>query len=153
MFSKFSPETENCCFASTQAWRQVDCLWWGDPGWTAGASQSLSITQLDRGVTTTTWASHKVAASFRHPPALSWGPPWTADGSLLPYGLHGLQGDLTMGCRGICSGTWSSSSSFLCIDLGVCRGVSDTPSLLWLQLCRIFPPFLTVLSQSLYHRC
>jgi len=40
------------------------------------------------------WAPHGVAASFRHPPALVWGPPWDAGGYLLHHGLlHGLQRD------------------------------------------------------------
>lgn len=54
------------------------------------------------------WASNGVTASFRHPPAFAWGPPWAAGGSLLHcgpprasgaqlshHGLHpGLQGNL-----------------------------------------------------------
>ena len=69
------------------------------------------------------------AASFRtFLPALVWGPPWAAGGSLLHYGppwaagsslsqhgLHkGLQGNL-------CFGTWSTSSPSFFTDLGVCR--------------------------------
>jgi len=32
------------------------------------------------------WASHGVTASFGHPPALVWGPPWTTGGYLLHCG-------------------------------------------------------------------
>ena len=75
---------------------------------------------------------HGVTASFRHPPALSWGP------------FHGLHVDIwsTMDCRGttcltvvfhhelqgktLCSSISSTSSPSFFTDLGVCRVVSLT---------------------------
>jgi len=82
-------------------------------------------------------APHGVTASFGHPPALAWGPPWAAGGDLLHHGppraagdslphhglRHGLQGTacLTMvcstGCRGT-SGAWSISSLPAALTLG-----------------------------------
>lgn len=88
------------------------------------------------------WTFHRVTASSRHPPALLWSPPWTADGSLLPYGPpwaagvspHGLQRNLF----------WYLEQLLFCFctSLGVCRVVSDPPSLLSLAtVVQDFPPF------------
>jgi len=70
------------------------------------------------------WAIHGVTASFGHPPAPVWSPPWAAGGDLLHCGppwaaedslphcglLHELQGNL-------CSSTWSTFSPSFFTDL------------------------------------
>jgi len=79
-------------------------------------------------------ALHRVTASFRHPPALVWGPPraaagallhcgplWAARGCSLPH--HGLHHEPQ---RNLSSGAWSTSSPFFFTDLGVCRVFSLT---------------------------
>lgn len=83
---------------------------------------------------TSVWASHQVTAFFRHPFALTWDPPWAANGYLLPHGLPWTaegqsvspwssphQGSLS-------SGTWSTFSPFCFTVLGVCRFVIFTLS-------------------------
>ncbi|XP_051634462.1 uncharacterized protein LOC127467021 [Manacus candei] len=59
------------------------------------------------------WASHRVTASFMHPPAPAWAPPWAAGAPLLHHGLH-------HGLQGLSSGAWSTSCPSFCTDLGVC---------------------------------
>ena len=110
-------------------------------------------------------ASHGVTASFGHPPALVWGPPWAAGGYLLHRGPPWAAGGQpaspwsSPGAAGesLCSGAWSTSSPSFFTDLGVCRVVFLTysNSSLWLQLlfCSNFSPFLNMLSQRHYHRC
>ena len=84
-------------------------------------------------------APHGVTASFGHPPALAWGPPWAVGRDLLHRGppwaagdslphhglLHRLQGNL-----------WRLEHLLpsCCTDLGVCRVVSVMYSHSFLQL-------------------
>jgi len=93
------------------------------------------------------WASHGVTASFRHPPALVWGPPWAVGGDLLPHGPLWLQGQPASPWSApwlqgnFCSRAWSTFSHFFCTDLGVCRAIPLASSHSSLPL-QIFPPLL-----------
>ena len=82
-------------------------------------------------------APHGVTASFRHPPALAWGPFHRLQVDICStVDLHGLQGD-SLPHHGLhhelqgkapCSGVSSTSSPSFFTDLGVCRVVSFTLS-------------------------
>jgi len=80
-------------------------------------------------------APHGVTASFKHPPALVWGPFHGLQVDICStMDLHGLQGHslphhgLYHKLQGnLCSSSLSTSSSFV-TDLGVCRGESLTYS-------------------------
>lgn len=90
------------------------------------------------------WTSHRFTVSFRHLPALAWGPAWAGDGSLLHHGTPGaggaqlphhgphpgLQGNLS-------TSVWSISSCSLFTDLGFCKVVSLTCS----HSCFFWPQF------------
>jgi len=80
---------------------------------------------------------HRVTASFRHPPALEWGPFHGLQVDICStVDLHGQQGDSLphhglqheMQGKTLCSGIWSTSSPAFFTDLGVCRVVSLTSS-------------------------
>jgi len=73
------------------------------------------------------WAPHRFTASFRHPPALAWGPPSATGG----YLLLGLQGDnLPHHCLlhrlhgNLYSEAWCTSSPTFFNNPGVYRAVS-----------------------------
>jgi len=104
------------------------------------------------------WALHGVTASFGHPPAPAWGPPWAAP----PWGSKGCRGTacltvvFTTGCRDISSLvpglplapasslTLVSAELFLPHILTHHLGCSCS-------LAGFFP--LTMLSQRHYHHC
>jgi len=81
-------------------------------------------------------APHGVTASFRHPPALVWGPFHGLQVDICSaVDLHGLQGDslpyrgLLHGLQGnLCSGTWHTSSPSFFTDLGICRFSLPSPA-------------------------
>jgi len=82
------------------------------------------------------WAPHRVTASFRHPPALAWGPlhrlqvdicstvdlHGLKEDSLPHHGLHRLHGKI------LHSSISSTGSPSFFPDLGVCRALSLTSS-------------------------
>jgi len=103
-------------------------------------------------------APHGVTASFRHPPALAWGPfhglqveisfivdlHGLQEDSLPHHGLHhGLQG------KNLCSGAWSTSSSSFFTDLGVCRVVSLASSHSSAVSPQVFPLVKYVITEAL----
>ena len=106
-------------------------------------------------------APYGVTASFRHPPALVWGPFHRLQVDICStVDLHGLQED-SLPHHGLLHGlqwnlcSWSTSCPSFFTNLGVCRVVSLTYSHSSLQLQLLlrsnFSPFLHTLSQSRYH--
>jgi len=101
------------------------------------------------------WAPHRVTASFRHPPALAWGPFHRLQVEICStVDLHGLQGDKLrhhgfhhrLQGKAFCTDISGPSSPSFFTDLGVCRVVSLTLSHLSLStavsLQSFFLPFL-----------
>lgn len=87
----------------------------------------------------------RVTAYLRHPPALTWGPPWSAV-DLFSMERHRFQGTACFNTVwGICFGTWSTFFSFFCTGLGVHRAVLtySYSSLFWLLLhSNFYPPHI-----------
>ena len=111
-------------------------------------------------------ASHGVTASFEHPPALAWGPPWAAGGYLLhcgpPWAAGGqpascLTMGITTGCRVLSALAPGASppppSSLTWVSAGLFLSYSPSSLQQQLLLCRLgfFFPFLNLLSQRHYH--
>jgi len=83
------------------------------------------------------WSPHSVTDSFRHPPALAWGPFHGLQVDICStVDLYGLQGDNRphhglhheLQGKSLCSSISSISSPSFFTDLGVCRVVSLTLS-------------------------
>jgi len=100
-----------------------------------------------------------VTASFRHPPALVWGPFHGLQVEICStVDLHGLQGDnlphhgLHHELQGktLCSGVLTTSSPSCFTELFLSRCLTARSSLLF--HCSFFFPFLIMLSQRCYHR-
>jgi len=120
-------------------------------------SQALSANLLQRGLLspwghrswqepTPTWVPHGVTASFRHLPALVWGPPRAAGGDLLHCGPPWAAGAQP-------ASPWSSPwagapppppSALILVSAELALPHIFTPRLQ-------FFPFLNVLSQRCYH--
>jgi len=116
--------------------------------WVHTGSQALPANLLRRGILSPwihrSWqepapshAPHRVTASFRHPPALEWGPFHGLQVDICStVDLHGLQGvslphhGLHHGLQGktLCFSILRATSSSFFTDLGVCRVVSFTLS-------------------------
>jgi len=100
------------------------------------------------------WVLHGVTASFRHPPALAWGPFHGLQVDICSImDIHGLQGDNLphhglhheLQGRALSSSVLCTSSPSFFTDLGVCRVVSFTSShspLLTAVSLHFFLPFL-----------
>jgi len=134
-------------------------------------SQALSANLLWHGLLSLwvlrTWqqpapapAPHEFTASFRHPPALAWGPAWAASGYLLhrgpPWAAEGQPASPWSSPQAAGESLLQSLEHLLPLVLHrpwcLQSCFSHISSCLMLQLCRVFSPFLSMLSQRRYHR-
>jgi len=111
------------------------------PGWGTSYGRQSSTGLLSPRVHRSCWkpapvrAIHRITASFRHPPALAWGPPRAAGGNLLHCGPEWAAGRQPASPW---SAPWAAGEPLLrclehllpsfCTYLGVCRVVSLTYS-------------------------